>query len=317
MRERAGLSVARFCELAGVHRATYHRWALRERAGRPARGGWPAPVRDRVEQAAAQLALEWPAWGHRKIWALLEADGFHASQATVRRALRERALLQPPAVGRERRQLARSRKQAFAAPPARRNRVWQTDFSEHETTGAGVWQLGGVVDYVAKVCLACPVSATKTWRDAVGVLETARERAHEVLGRPLLDDLTDPHTGEVTPVIVVSDNGACYRAAGFARHIAARPEFQHVRTRYRAPETNGVIERWFQSLKYEHLYRHDIPDGATLAAHVEDFLDVYNSRRPHEALDFKLPIERYLRPPPITLEPTIPIQEVGPCGRLP
>jgi putative transposase len=312
IRVRAGLSVRRFCALAGIPRASYYR--RRDAAGPDdARRSWPAPVRDRIEQPAAQLALEWPAWGHRKIWALLQADGFHASQATVRRALRARALLQPPGASRERRELARRRKAAFGRVAARRNRVWQTDFTEHETL-AGVWQLGGVVDYVAKLALCCPVTATKTWRDAVAALETARERAGELLGRPLLDDLTDRQTGEITPIVVVSDNGACYRAAGFARHIAARPEFQHVRTRYKAPETNGVIERWFQSLKYEHLYRHEILDGPALAGHVDDFLDVYNSRRPHEALDFALPIDRYLRPPPITLAPAI---QIGPCGRLP
>jgi putative transposase len=309
MRAQAGLSVRRFCALADIPRASSYR--RRDAAG-PGAGkrSWPAPVRDRVEQPAAQLALEWPAWGHRKIWALLEADGFHASQATVRRALKARALLQPPGAGRERRELARRRKAAFARSPARRNRVWQTDFTEHETLG-GVWQLGGVVDYVAKLCLACPVSATKTWRDAVGALETARERASELLGRPLIDDLTDRQTGEVIPIVVVSDNGACYRAAAFARHIAARPEFQHVRTRYKAPETNGVVERWFQSLKYEHLYRHEIDDGPGLAAQVERFLDVYNTRRPHEALDFALPIDRYLRPPTITLAPAT---QLAPCG---
>ena len=171
--------------------------------------------------------------------------------------------------------------------------------------------MGGVVDYVAKLCLACPVSATKTWRDAVCVIESARERATELLGRPLIEDLADPQTGEIVPIIVVSDNGACYRAAGFARHIATRPEFRHVRTRYRAPETNGVIERWFQSLKYEHLYRHEIDDGPGLAVEVARFLDVYNTRRPHEALDFALPIDRYLRPPAITLRPAL---QIGTCS---
>jgi putative transposase len=171
-----------------------------------------------------------------------------------------------------------------------------------------------VVDYVAKPCLACPVTATKTWRDAVIAIETARDRASELLGRPLIEDLTDHQTGEITPIIVVSDNGACYRAHGFARHIAALPEFRHVRTRDRAPETNGVIERWFQSLKYEHLYRHEIDNGAGLAVQVERFLDVCNTRRPHGALDFALPIDRYLRPPPITLEPAI---QIGLCGSRP
>jgi putative transposase len=201
--------------------------------------------------------------GHRKIWALLTADGHRVSAATVERALRDHALLQPAGRMRERRQLARERRQAFVDPPARRNRVWQTDFSEHETAGQGVWQLGGVVDYVAKVALACPVRPTKTWRDAVTVLEAARKRAGDLLGRSLIEDCTDPETGDLTPVIVVSDNGASYRAAGFAAHIRARPEFAHVRTRHKAPEINGVIERFFQSAKYEHLYRHEIDDGSS------------------------------------------------------
>jgi putative transposase len=310
MRERAGMSIARFCALAGIHRSTWHRWAARERDGRPARGPWPRPVRGRVSDAARELALAWPAWGHRKIWALLEADGYRASPATVERALRDHALLQPAGRMRERRQLARARRNAFLDPPARRNRVWQTDFSELETAGAGVWQLGGVVDYVAKVALACPVSVTKTWRDAVAVLETARDRAGELLGRSLLEDCTDPETGELAPVIVVSDNGACYRAGGFAAHIAQRPEFAHVRTRHKAPETNGVIERFFQSAKYEHLYRHDIDDGQALAEHVDRYLAVYNEVRPHEALDFARPLDRYLRPPSIGRHGLL----IGPCS---
>jgi hypothetical protein len=35
---------------------------------------------------------------------------------------------------------------------------------------------------VAKVALACSVTPTKTWRDAVAVLEDARDRAGELLG---------------------------------------------------------------------------------------------------------------------------------------
>ena len=31
------------------------------------------------------------------------------------------------------------------------------------------------------------------------------------------------------------------------------PLFRHVRTRVRSPQTNGVVERFFGTLKYEHL----------------------------------------------------------------
>ena len=58
-----------------------------------------------------------------------------------------------------------------------------------------------------------------------------------------------------------------------------------------------MIERFFEALKYEHLYRHDIDDGVALADHVDDFLDTYNQIRPHEALDWARPIETYLTPP--------------------
>ena len=142
------------------------------------------------------------------------------------------------------------------------------------------------------------------------MLEDGRERAGELLGRPLLQDCTDPDTGELTPVIVVSDNGACDRAAGFAAHIRARPEFAHVRTRHRAPQTTGVIERFFQSAKYEHLYRHEIDAGHVLAEHVDRYLAVSNELRPHEPLDLQRPLERYLRPPSIGRHGLM----IGPCS---
>ena len=309
IRREAGLTVTRFCDLVGVPRRTYQRWKAQGDPTPAVKGPWPAPVRDRIEQPAAQLALEWPAWGHRKIHALLAVDGFHGSPATVRRALARRGLLQPVGYQRERRELAKARKAAFVSPPTRRNRVWQTDFSELETAGGGTWQMSGVVDYVAKLALCCPVTTTKTWRDAVGALEDARGAAQDLLGVPLLEDCTCPDTGELMPVIVVSDNGPCYRAVGFARYIASRPELSHVRTRHRSPGTNGVIERFYESLKYEHLYRHEIDDGLALDEHVARFLDVYNRRRPHEALDFDLPIDRYLAVPtndqPTTEEPNL------------
>ena len=154
---------------------------------------------------------KYPAWGHRKIWALTVADGHKVSQRTVHRILDERGLLNGRRYQAERRELARARKQTFHDPPTRRNRVWQTDFSEFETRAGGTWQLSGVVDYAAKVCLTCPVTATKTWREAVAALEAARERAAEVLGAPLIADLVDRGTGELAPIRVVTDNGPVTR----------------------------------------------------------------------------------------------------------
>jgi putative transposase len=299
MRAQAGLSVVRFCALLGMPRATWYRWRAAVGADRlrMGKGPWPAPIVDQIEPLAAKHAEQWAAWGHRKVWGLLAADGIQVSQSSVRRALARRGLLQPVSYQAERRQLAAARRAVFLAPPTRRNRVWQTDFSELESLAGGIWRLGGVVDYWAKLCLACPVTTTQGTRDAVAALEAAIDRAEELLGVPLLEEVVDHQTGELTPVVIVTDNGPAYRSVGFARFIASRPELTHVRTRHRSPQTNGVVERFYQAIKYEHLYRHEIPDGLALAQEVEAYLTVYNTIRPHEAIGFATPISRYLQAP--------------------
>jgi transposase InsO family protein len=272
IRVQAGLSVVRFCDLLGMPRATWYRWraAVTGGAARPGKGPWPAPVVDRIEPLAAKHAEQWAAWGHRKVWGLLAADGVAVSQSSVRRAMARRGLLQPVGYQAERRQLAQARRAVFLDPPTRRNRVWQTDFSELESLAGGIWRMSGVVDYWAKTCLACPVTTIQGAREAIAAIEAAINQAETLLGHELLQDCVDHHTGELTPVVVVTDNGPAYRSIGFARFIASRPELLHVRTRHRSPQTNGVIERFYQAIKYEHLYRHEINDGLVLAREVEN-----------------------------------------------
>jgi transposase InsO family protein len=190
---------------------------------------------------------------------MLRADGVRVSQSSVKRALARRGLLQPARYQAERRQLARERHETFWVAPARRNRVWQTDFTEFETTTHGTWRISGVVDYWSKLCLAAPVTGTQTARDAINAVKAAISTAEAMLDRPLLEDCVDPSTGELHPLVIVTDNGPAYKSTDFLRFIRSRPELRHVRTRHHAPETNGVVERFNGSLKYEHLYREEIP----------------------------------------------------------
>jgi hypothetical protein len=86
---------------------------------------------------AAKYAEACPAWGHRKIAALMRADGHVVSTSTVERALRRRGLLLPIGYRADRKSWAVIRRRVFHDPPAHRNRVWQTDFSEFEPPAAG------------------------------------------------------------------------------------------------------------------------------------------------------------------------------------
>ncbi len=296
LRSEGGVPVRRFLARLGIPASTWYHWRAAHLRGRPARR-WPAPVVDAIEEAAAEQAHRWSAWGHRKIWAMLRADGVRVSRSSVLRALARRDLLLPVRYQAERRQLAVARRALFVAAPTRRNRVWQTDFTEYETSRGGTWRLSPVVDYATRLCLAAPVSGTTGARDAIGAVEAAIGAAERLLGHSLLEDCADPETGELHPLTIVTDNGPAYKSTDFLRFIRSRPELAHVRTRHHAPETNGVVERFNQTIKYEHLYRLEIPDAAGLMDEAADFVAVYNAVRPHESLGFATPLSACLAHP--------------------
>ena len=125
----AGMPTSRFCALIGMPERTWRRHQSRARAARPVKGPWPRPARTRVRESVRAHALAHPAWGHRKVWAMVRYDGHRVSQATVLRLLRDEGLLLEANYQRERRELAAGRKAAFAAPPTGPNQVWQLDFS--------------------------------------------------------------------------------------------------------------------------------------------------------------------------------------------
>ena len=98
-------------------------------------------------------------------------------------------------------------------------------------------------------------------------VERALAEAEAMLGGgSLVGHLTDPTTGVIVPITLVTDNGGPFRSFRFEHFITAHPELTHVRTRVRTPTQNGVRERAFQSLKYERLYRQQIDDALDLSA---------------------------------------------------
>lgn len=297
--------------MIGIPRRSYARWQARARAGAPpVKGPWPAPVVDAVEALVAKYAADWPGWGHRKIHGLMRADGHAVSASSVLRAMRRRGLLQPVDYQHERREHAKARKAAFAQPPTGPQQVWQLDFSEYETTTGGVWRLAGVCDYYSKYEYGWHLAPTCTGTDAVAAVQLAIAEAERLAGGiPLAEQVRDPDTGQLRRIKLVTDNGAAFKGAVFARFLATRPELLHIRTRRKSPGQNGVRERAFGSLKYEHLYRMEIETLSDLARECETWRHIFNHIRPHEALGFHRPIEVHHHPdlrPPVKIDSAQP-----------
>src|SRR2546430_15944787 len=112
------------------------------------------------------------------------AGGRGVSPSTVQRAWRGGGLLLPRGYGGDRKWGGVLRGRVFHDPPTRRNRVWQTDFSEFETPTGGIWRISAVIDYVTKYCLAATVTPTCPGVDPLRCPDPAVAEAPRPLNPP-------------------------------------------------------------------------------------------------------------------------------------
>lgn len=90
-----------------------------------------------------------------------------------------------------------------------------------------------------------------------------------------------------TPV-VRSDNGLIFQSRRFraaCRDYRLKQEFITPYT----PEQNGIIERFFRSLKEECVWQRNFACFSEARAAVASWIDWYNESRPHQALGYRSP----------------------------
>lgn len=155
----------------------------------------------------------------------------------------------------------------------------------------------------------------RTRTGAIEAVQLALAEAEALLpeAQSLIEYLTDPDTGEIVPITLVTDNGGPFRSFRFEAFIASRPELRHVRTRVKSPGQNGVWERAFGSLKCERLYREQIDDALDLVREAEAFRIEFNEVRPHEHLAWNRPRHIHL---PSPTRPHPPFPSPKPCQLL-
>ena len=93
----------------------------------------------------------------------------------------------------------------------------------------------------------------------------------------------------VTVERVLTDNGACYRSTPFAQTLTAA-RVAHRRTRPYRPQTNGKVERFNLTLKWEWAYARPYDSNDSRTKELERWLHTYNYHRPHMAHGGRPPI---------------------------
>ena len=95
---------------------------------------------------------------------------------------------------------------------------------------------------------------------------------------------------------VMSDNGSCYVSHRF-KATCQRLRLRHLRTKPYRPRTNGKAERFIQTLLREWAYKRPYPTSVQRTDRLPRYLNHYNLRRPHAALNKRTPAQRLSEQP--------------------
>ena len=89
---------------------------------------------------------------------------------------------------------------------------------------------------------------------------------------------------------ILTDNGSAYCSKPYATRLAELG-IRHSRTRVRRPQTNGKAERFIGTLLTEWAYARPYRTNGERLRRLSHFLDFYNRRRPHTALNGRSPLD--------------------------
>jgi transposase InsO family protein len=292
--EREGVNRRELCRRFGISPTIgYRLWArwrqegkagLADRSRRPRR----SPGRSSADIEALVLAVrdEHPAWGGRKLRRRLQDLGHQPapSASTITAILHRHARIEGA---------ASAGHQAFvrferAAP----NELWQMDYKGHFATRAGRCHPLTVVDDHS--------------RYAVGLRACGDQRGDTVQA-----ELTAIFRRYGLPERMLMDNGSPWGSDALHRHtwltvwlLELGVAISHGRPYH--PQTQGKDERFHRTLTAEVIGRRAFADLAECQCRFDAWRVVYNTQRPHEALDLATPAARY-RPSerrfPETIEP--------------
>lgn len=263
-----------------VDRQWVHRWidrwlmagkswiGLRDRSSRPHR---VHRKRDAVADQVIAARLKHPGLGPKKLQIVAKLP---LSHDTIHKVLAEHGLVNPS----KKRGFERVRR--FERPNP--NYLWQLDITQVKSTRDGIVYVATLIDDCTRFVLSSKDYAQDL--SAADVIQLVRD-AIRLWGKPqqVLTDRGVQFWSEQSDApslfaLALHENGI--------RHITARP---------RHPRTCGKIERWHRTLKREWLaLQPPVGTRADLRRSLDAWLEYYNTVRPHQAIDYRLPVDAYL-----------------------
>jgi transposase InsO family protein len=255
--------------MTGLSRAGYYRWRLPPLS---------FPVEMELRDAMQQIALQFAAYGYRRITAELNRRGFAVNHKRVLRLMRQDNLL---CLRRKafvlttdsRHNLPLYPNLARDIVPQRVNQLWVADITYIRLRLEFVY-LAVLLDAFSRRVIGWALGRTLEAGLAVSALRMALRQRR-------------PQPG----LLHHSDRGVQYASLDYTA-LLQEHKIQISMSRKGNPYDNAACESFMKTLKYEEVYRTEYRDLDDAYAQIGEFLErVYNQQRLHSALGYVPPVE--------------------------
>ena len=277
------------CELTKISQAGYYRFL---------HGARPQPEVIELRHQIQEVALQWPAYGSRRITAELQRRGWPVNRKRVQRRMREDNLL----CLRKRRFVVSTTDSKHGMPvyPNRAasmilsgcNQLWLADITYVRLFCEFVY-LAVILDAYSRRVIGWALERTLEDRLSLAALQMALSR------RQVRDGLVHH-----------SDRGVQYASLDYTGELRAHGIAISM-SRRGNPYDNAACESFMKTLKYEEVYRSEYRDLEDARSRIGTFLEhIYNEERLHSALNYRPPAEyERLQPTAAAVPSSITSQE--------
>jgi len=236
----------------------------------------------RLLDAINNIYSDFPSYGSRRIHKQLLRDGHNIGKKFVTKAMKYmgiEALYPKPKTTRANKEhykyeylLKEFRNYAGQVVIEQANQVWSTDITYIKLEKGFVY-LAAIIDWHSKKILSWRLSNTMD----ISLVTTVLNDALGLYPKP---------------EIFNTDQGSQYTAKA---HVDILKKYNikiSMDGKGRATD-NICIERFWRSLKYEEIYLNEYKNMKVLNRSIENYINSYNQRRLHSAIDYKTPNEVY------------------------
>lgn len=233
---------------------------------------------DEIERLIKSLINQYCTYGYRRITVMLKK----ILQVRINRKKVQRIFQKNGWQVKKRDYKAKPRVEKRRSRASDSNIRWAMDLT-HVNCGSDGWgHLTAVIDCHDRELIGYEFALRGRSKEAVRAIESA-----------CIERFGTIHPQGKVPVLR-SDNGLVFQSRAFRMACGNYGLQQEFITPY-TPEQNGIIERFFRSLKEECAWQHKFRNFEDARRAISKWIEYYNTERPHQALGYLSPKEFRLK----------------------